>query len=274
MKSEIFSLFSLVITGLFILGISSVSMADDGIAICGTGDSQKILRLMAAAFEKANPEGNIEVPDSIGSAAGIKATAAGKCDLGRTARPLIENEKKYDLNYRVFAYSPVAIAVNRSVKGIDNLTSEQIVAIYSGKIKLWSGLGGKKTKIFIVNREASDSSRRLLEKYIPGFKDIKNPAGKIIYTSPEVVKIIRKYPGTIGYGPLVMMVKEKHMKILKVDGVFPSVKSVNDNKYRIVVPLGFVWKGKLNELSGKFFEFIFSPKGQKIINSNGAIYSR
>ncbi len=265
-------LFSLILICLFVLGANNISPANNEIIVCGTGDSQKILQIMANDFQKVTGT-NVAVPDSIGSIAGIKATAAGKCDLGRTARPLNENEKKYNLVYKVFAYSPVVIALNPSVKGIDNLTSEQLVAIYSGKVTLWSGLGGEKTKIYIVNREAKDSSRRLLDKYIHGFEDIKKPAGKILYTTPKAIQTIQKYQGTIGYGPLAM-VNERHLKIIKIDGVFPSLENIQNKKYKIVVPLGLVWKGKLSGESKRFVDFIFSPEGEEIINKNGAISAR
>ena len=46
-----------------------------------TGDNQELLRTLGAAFEKVNPGVSIAVPDGIGSDGGIKAAAAGECDL-------------------------------------------------------------------------------------------------------------------------------------------------------------------------------------------------
>ena len=70
-------------------------------SLCGTGDSQELLRTLGAAFEKANPGVSIVVPDSVGSDGGIKAAAAGECDFGRVARPLTDQEKELKLTYRV-----------------------------------------------------------------------------------------------------------------------------------------------------------------------------
>ncbi len=73
------------------LFITTHAAADQRVTICGTGDSQAMLRSLALAYEKQHPGVSIDVPDSNGSSGGIKATASGKCDLGRVARPLQEN---------------------------------------------------------------------------------------------------------------------------------------------------------------------------------------
>lgn len=264
---------SLLTVGMFtagMVGISSICVAQEKIVIVGTGDSQKLLRILARAFEEANPGTIIEVPESIGSSGGIRSTAEGKCDLGRVARTFKEKEKKYNLKYKQFAYSPIVFAVNSSVLGVDNLTTEQIVDIYSGKITLWSDLGGAKRKIYVANREEGDSSRTVLEENLAGFKDIETFAGKIVYSTPETVEIIAKHRNTIGYIPL-SMVKGTDLIVMKVDGVYPSLENVQNGSYKLLASFGIVWKGNLEGLAKAFVEFLFSSEAQEIITENGAI---
>jgi phosphate transport system substrate-binding protein len=258
------------IIALFIFLSYSIVMAAQQITVCGTGDSQELLRTLAQAFEQANPGITVNVPDSIGSGGGVKATAKGKCELGRVARPIKKKEEKYNLGYKVFAKSPVVFVVNKSVQGVDNLTAEQIKGIYSGIINLWSEVGGEEKNIYVVHREADDSSRSVLEKKLPGFKNIKSFTGKIIYSTPETVETILKYKETIGYTAL-SIVTGTDLKVLKVDGVYPSAENVNKGSYNLVSPFGIIWKGELSGLSRKFFEFLFSPEAGKIISDNGVI---
>ncbi len=260
----------MVVAGLFVLGLSGISLAQEKIVVAGTGDSQKLLQILARAFEKATPGTKVEVPDSIGSGGGIRATAKGISDLGRVARPIKKNEKKYNLSYKVFAYSSVVFAANPNMKGIDNLTSEQIIGIYSGKITSWDKLGGEKRKIYVANREKGDSCRKNLEDNIPGFEDIKTFAGKIIYSTPETIEVIARQRNTIGYASL-SMVKWKNLIVMKLDGVYPSLENVQNGKYKLVIPFGIVWKGELSGLAKAFFDFLFSTEAQKIINQNGAV---
>ena len=226
------------------------------IIIAGTGDSQAVLRAIAKKFESRYPGTKVEVPDSIGSSGGIRSTAEGLCDFGRVARKIKENEKKYQLNYKLFAYSPIVFVVNGSVKKINNITYEQIISIYSGKITMWNELGGENTKIYIANREPGDSSRTILEKNLPGFNKITSFAGKIIYTTPETVEIISKYENTIGYVPL-SATKKQNLKILKINGFSPTAKNINNGSYKIYVSLGIVWKGKLQGLAKQFVEYLY-----------------
>ncbi|MDD5165767.1 MAG: substrate-binding domain-containing protein [Candidatus Omnitrophica bacterium] len=252
----------------FTFCITGISSAQEKIVIAGTGDSQDMLRTLASAFEKVNPGQKVEVPYSIGTSGGIKALIEGKCDFARVARLPDEKEKAYNLNYGVFAYSPIVIAVNSAVKGIDNITYEQIVGIFSGAITSWEELGGEQQKIYVAQREAGDSSRSLFEKNIPGWKEIKNFAGEVIYSTPEMASTLDRYKYTIGYLP-ISVARSKDLIILKVNGVYPSVENIKNASYKLVVPFGLIWKGELKGTARAFLDFILSPKGQGIILENG-----
>jgi phosphate transport system substrate-binding protein len=243
------------------------------IVISGTGDSQELLRALAADFMKKHSGCEIEVPDSVGSGRGIKAVTNGQVDLARVARLLNEEEKKSGLAYLLFAKSPVAFAVHAGLVDINNITTEQIVGIYSGKITDWSRLGAKTGKIYPLIREAGDSSLQVLDKKLPGFADINNPVAKTVYTTPATVAILVEHKNTIGFMPLPAMFGTQ-LKILKVNGVYPSIENIRDRKYEFVVPLGIVYKGKPGELAQKFIDFLYSKDGQKIITNMGALPSR
>jgi phosphate transport system substrate-binding protein len=243
--------------------------ARERIIISGSGDSQALLRAMASAFERANPGTEIVMAKSIGSDGGIRAVERGNADLGRIARLVTERDSKFNLNHIVFAYSPVVFICNRNVRKVDNLTYAQIVGIYSGRITSWSDLGGEKRPIYVANREEGDSSRNAIEETVPGFKDIVTFAGEVIKTTPENMQIVEKYRDTIGYGPLSML-RGRRLKVLKVEGVSPSLRNVQSGKYNLFIPFSLVWKGQLQGLSKRFVDFIFSPQGRKIIADNGS----
>jgi len=243
------------------------------IVIGGTGDSQELLRALAAAFMKTQGGCKIEVPDSVGSSKGIKAVTSGQIDLARVARPLKEDEKKLGLTYLLFAKSPIVFAVHPSVEDINNITTEQILGIYSGKITDWSRLGAKAGKIYPLTREASDSSLSVLNIKLPGFADINNPTAKVVYTTPANVAALEGHQNTIGFVPLSAIVGTQ-LRILKVNGVYPSVENIHDGKYDIFVFFGIVYKEKPKELARKFIDFIYSKDGRKIITATGAVPAR
>ncbi|KJU84292.1 phosphate ABC transporter substrate-binding protein [Candidatus Magnetobacterium bavaricum] len=267
MKQALLSIFlSLAI----ISGISTRCLGIETLVIEGTGDSQDLLRILAKAYEKSHRDAHIEIPDSIGTIGGIKVTAEGKCVMGRTARKLKDKEKAYNLNYKEFAYSPVVFIANLDDKKPDNLSTEQIIDIFSGKITSWEELGGQRQQIYVVHRQEDDSSRNVLEQNMAGFKDIKKLAGKTVYTTPETIDILTRYKNTIGYGHISMVVNSG-LTILKVDGLYPSVKDVQNGNYTFMAPFGLVWKGELTGLAKDFVDFLFTKEAQAIIIKNGTV---
>ncbi|MBU0946729.1 MAG: substrate-binding domain-containing protein [Proteobacteria bacterium] len=240
------------------------------IIVGGTGDSQHLLSEIAKALEERLGGGEIEVPESIGSGGGIRAVAAGKIDLARVARPLKENETKLGLTYKCFAKSPVVFVIHPSVTGIEDLKSEDIIGIYSGKINVWGQLGGQDQKIYAITREVGDSCRIVLNKRIPGFKDITEPTAKVIYNTPEAVATLIRHKKTIGFLPMPMTIG-KDLKILTVDGVYPSAENIRSGRYKLVVPFGIVYKGELKGLAQRFVNFLSSTEGKRLIAEYGAV---
>ena len=246
-----------------------MASAQEKVTLCGTGDSQELLRTIGAAFEKANPGNSVTVPDSVGSDGGIKAAAAGECDFGRVARPLKDQEKELGLTYKVFAFSPVVV-VSDAAAGVEDLSAKQLVQIFSGKAATWTEVGGKGGKIAVVNREAKDSSRGELNVHIEGFKAIEKPVGAVAVKTPEAVELLLKTPDAIGYLPGAMT-KGLKLKIVKVNGVAPTAANVLQDTYAIAAPFGLVWKGQLKPAAERFFQFIKSAEGKKIIIDYGTV---
>jgi phosphate transport system substrate-binding protein len=240
------------------------------LVIEGTGDSQALLREIAELFEERYPETTIQVPDSIGSSGGIKAVGTGKAELGRVARPLKEKERAYGLTYAVFAVSPVVLVVHPSVEGVDNLTAEQIVGIYSGTLTDWQQLGGAAHKLYPIGRETGDSSRIILEAHVPGFQEIQKPVAKVYYTTPETLQGIVDHEYTIGYVPMAM-IHNSGLHTIGIDGIAPSIENIRQNRYKMVAPLGIVYKKPLNPLAKAFADFLSTPDVHEIIEEYGCL---
>ena len=239
------------------------------LVIPGTGDSQVLLQSLAQLFTRNRPGITVEIPESIGSGGGIRAVMKGKNEIARVARPITEKESSHGLTSRIFAQSPIVIAVSPGMVGVTNLSFAQIVDIYAGKIQQWDSLGGG-GKIYVMHREPGDSSRTQLEGIIPGFKEISAPAGAVVYSTPEAVHTLLTTPNTIGYLPL-SAVTGTTIKVLSVQDIPPSPANVRQKKYQLVVPLALVWKDTLSPLAQDFLDFLSSPAARKLMLENGAI---
>ncbi|MCX5864900.1 MAG: substrate-binding domain-containing protein [Deltaproteobacteria bacterium] len=239
------------------------------LVIPGTGDSQILLRKLAQLYTKNRPGFTVEIPESIGSGGGVRSVITGKNEIARVARPLTEKESAQGLKSQIFAQAPVVFAVNPGVTGVENLSLEQIIGIYSGKIQQWDALGGV-GKIYVMNREEGDSSRTVLENFIPGFKEISVPAGATVYSTPEALQTLMASPGTIGYLPMPTVVGTG-LKVQQVQGISPSAANVRQKKYQMVIPFALVWKDTLSPRAQDFLDFLSSPAARKLMLDNGAI---
>ncbi len=261
----------LTLAAIYMLLSTAICSAAETITICGTGDSQNLLRELARAYEQLHPGADIHVPESIGSTGGIKATVAGKCDMGRTARPLKEKEKIYNLRSLQFALSPVVFIANKTVNQVKGLSTEQIVGIFSGQIRYWNLVGGPAEKIFIANREKGDSSRSVLEEKCAGFAAISDPAGQTIYSTPETIRIIGKTRFTIGYAPLSQAKTNSNVFILSLDGIDPSLDNVAEGIYPLASSFSLVWLPQTEEKVQGFLQFLRSETARGICRNNGTV---
>jgi phosphate transport system substrate-binding protein len=255
---------------LLLVFTAAAASGQQRIVVGGTGDSQKLLRKIAAIFEENFKNTVIEVPDSIGSGGGIRAVAAGRIDLARVARPFLKKEEKLGLTYRPFALCPISFVVHQSVTGVETITTDEIIGIYSGRITEWKELGGAKGKIYPIIREPGDSCMRVLEERLSGFSEIVHPKAYIVYTTPETIKVLSLHKNTFGFLPLAM-IKNTNLKILKVNGIVPSPDNIRNGQYRLTVPFGIVYKGKPEGLSKRFIDFLFSEKAKEIIMEYGTL---
>lgn len=247
---------------------SSVT-ANETIVIPGTGDSQQLLRILAEQFTLEVPSIRIEIPDSVGSTGGVKAISNDQAVLARTARPLKPQERELGLTEHLFARSPVVFAAKPTMGGISNLSTQEIIDIYSGRVTNWQTLGGPNQKLYLVDREQGDSSRSVLEKNLKGFAQTTSVA-LVIYDTPTTANTIANNAFTLGYVPLSWAVSNK-LLVLSVDGATPSPENMKNSTYPYHTPLYIVSKGAIPEEAKAFIAFLHSPSAAHKMTEFGVI---
>jgi phosphate transport system substrate-binding protein len=238
--------------------------------IVGTGDSQELLRAVAKEYVRLRPGSVVLVPESIGSSGGIKSVIQGKAALARASRPLNESERAAGLAEVPFAWTAVVLAANPSVSGVSGLSCEQVSAVYSGRLADWAKAGGKAGKIYPVHRNPGDSLRSVVEAGIPGLKEIKEPVAATAYSTPELVDMLKRHKGAVGYPPASMLAGSG-LRVLSLDGVPPTAKNVRSGAYPLRLTLTLVHAGELSEEAKRFVDFLLGPEGRAIVARHGAV---
>ena len=106
------------------------------ITVGGSSSVTPVMEKLKEAYVKLNPDVTIDVQQS-DSTSGMTGTIDGVYDIGMASRELKDSEKEAGLVPTVIAMDGIAVIVNKD-NTLDNITSEQILKIYTGEITLWS----------------------------------------------------------------------------------------------------------------------------------------
>ena len=161
---------------------------------------------------------------------------------------------------------------------IDNLTTEQIQDIYSGKITNWKDVGGADEKIVAFQRNEGSGSQSMLKRFM-GDKEIMDaPSEQVNDLMSGIIDVVSKYQNktsSIGFSfryYLEGIIKNPDIKMLSIDGNKPSVESIKDGSYPITTPLYAVtWKDNPKENVKLLLDWVLSSEGQEIIEKTGYV---
>ena len=237
------------------------------VATDGSTSMEKVIGALKETFEGENA--GVEVTyNPTGSSSGIKAVQEGRCDIGLSSRALKAEEKEQGLVGTVLAYDGIAVIVNPE-NTVEDLTVEQIAAIYTGEITNWSEVGGMDAEIVLVGREAGSGTRSGFEEIV-GVEDLCRYRQELTSTG-DVITAVSQNPGAIGYASLASV--KDTVKAIKVGGVAPSDETVKDETYAIQRPFVLVTKEgtALTETAQAFFDFITSEAAREVITAAGVV---
>ena len=105
------------------------------ITVGGSSAVTPVMEKLAEAYQAVNPNATIEVQQS-DSTTGMTSTIDGTYDIGMASRELNEDELA-SLTPTVIAMDGIAVIVNPE-NPLTDITSEQIMQIYTGEITDWS----------------------------------------------------------------------------------------------------------------------------------------
>ncbi len=237
------------------------------VATDGSTSMEKVIGALKETFE--GEHSGVEVTyNPTGSGAGITAVAEGRCDIGLSSRALKDSEKEQGLVGTVLAYDGIAFIINPE-NTVEDLSVEQIAAIYTGEITNWSEVGGIDAEIVLIGREAGSGTRG-------GFEEIVGVEGLCQYrqeltSTGDVITAVSQNPGAIGYASLASV--KDSVKAIKVGGVAPSDETVKNETYAIQRPFVLVTKEgvELSETAKAFFDFITSEAAREVITAVGVV---
>ena len=211
---------------------------------------------------------------------GYDRLIAGEVDLFFGARP----SEKMKSSAKYFNEQIVSIPIGREAfvffveedNPVESLTVDELRKIYSGEITNWSEVGGKNQQIIAFQRP-EEAGSQVMMKYFMGDVPLMEPDKYTVVDAMggviESVKQYRNERGAIGYTFqyfLTGLNQEKGVKMISIDGVYPSVEHINDGTYPATVSLVCA-KLASNDKPNvqRVIDFLLSEDGQRIIEETG-----
>jgi phosphate transport system substrate-binding protein len=281
-------LFILLLTGCKALSSqNSNGAAKASMYITNVGSDTMVNLALAWAetYNVIHPEVSVSVTGG-GSGTGIAALLNGTVDIANASRSIKAEElstaEKHGLHPVEFVVSKDAIAVVvHPSNPINQLTLEQISAIYSGKINNWAELGGENRPIVRLSRETNSGTHvYFLETVLrlgkSGDKTLFSPDTLLMQSSEGIIVEVSQNPNAIGYDGLGYVTKD--MKVLAVattstgQYVLPSVATVNDGTYPIARDLYMYTPEEPTGAVKDYLDWVRnSPEAQAIVAQLGFV---
>jgi phosphate transport system substrate-binding protein len=257
---------SLVLSLLFSWGMALVAHAEvtGNLTIAGNGPELTTIEHLARAFEKANPRAYLDVVWD-GNSKPVEMVKSGQAHIAVTGT------EAPDLAATPIAWDGIGVLVHLS-NLTKEVTKQQVADIFSGKITMWSELGGLETKILVIDRPRNQNIRDAFESQL-GITGKINGTAKVIGPDDQVVKtVVGTLPplSAVAYlslsQGLSVVSSGVAVRLLPIDKVEPEIPTVKDGRYPLRRPLLLLSKKEPHPLAEAFTQFVLSQAGQQLIS--------
>ncbi|GHO44164.1 phosphate ABC transporter substrate-binding protein [Ktedonospora formicarum] len=153
-----------------------------------------------------------------------------------------------------------------------DLTTANLIDIYTGKITNWKEVGGADEPIVVVSRPTSSGTRATFKKFVLDNKN-ESPAKSTNLTEDStgtVVQTIQQTKGAIGYAALSASqtaADAGKVKILTIDGKEANADNVKTNAYKFWNIEHMYTKGEAKDLAKAFLDYMFSDDANQAAES-------
>ncbi len=243
------------------------------LSIQGSTTVFPVVQVLVEEYEERNPAFRASIGGG-GSGVGVSLLLDGAIDVALSSRPLSEGEWRraeeagLDVHEVIIGYDALAVVVHPD-NPLEGITLEELAGIYTGDITYWEELGWSEGGwIMPISREFASGSFEVFDTLVLK-EELIRPDGLMLVSSLSVFNEVRGSPSCIAYIGLPYV--GEGVRILPVDGVFPTSESVSAGEYELARPLYLYLAAPPEGALAEFIDFSLGAEGRRIIEEEGFV---
>ncbi|MGD1712527.1 substrate-binding domain-containing protein [Hydrocoleum sp. CS-953] len=239
----------------------SQETAQEEIKIGGSSEGYPIMEILADAYK--NNSIKITFMPSSQSSGGIRGVQDGLINIGVISKELTAAETPENFKYIPIVKNFLVLITNENVKGVSNLSTEQIQSIYNGTISNWKELGGPDAKIVLLDIPEDETEKEILRENILG-ENLQVISTAIIFQEDdEILEAVATTPYSIGVMPNSEELKEFSINILSINNTFPNKVNIQNGKYKMSQTIGIIFSPEPTSGTQEFIDFVVSQEAKE-----------
>lgn len=243
-----------------------------GPALVVRGDqvsTEGLVSAVADAFAGTG-DGHLEVTP-FNTIDGIDQALAGTVDIAASARPAYpKRTQEAGLVFTPVAWDALVMIANAS-NPVNNLTLRQLHEIYYGKIRNWSEVGGPDEKIDLEGVFPKlDGLQFSFRRLIFGNGDYPAAVPRLLINVDSLQSDVALDPRALALSTLVHARRQKGIKIIPIEGVMPSIATLENATYPLPLKIYLAYKADSPkaETIQKFMTFLGGSRADDILRSH------
>ena len=257
----------------------SMDGGDARITVKGSDTMVELAQMWAEEYMKMKGQSVMIQVTGGGSGVGLSALVNKTTDLVNASREIEFDEREvlkvrdYDVMEYKVAQDGVSIYVNES-NGVNELTMQDLMNIFSGGVKNWQDVGGKDEEMVVYGRDSSSGTYKFFRDKVLKGKDYTIEMATLAGTA-GIVSAVGRDPKGIGYGGKGSASGVKLLKLKKdggSEGYEPSRENVMNMSYPLSRYLYLYTTDKVLESKPyvkHYINWILSGRGQDMIEKSG-----
>ena len=246
----------------------TVNCVTGSITAAGSTALQPLVDAAAKQYVKACSGSTITVNGG-GSGTGLSQVAQGSIQIGDsdvTAESKLSTPDANSLVDHIVARQGWIVVTNPDVTGVTNLTTQQNIDIWTGRVTNWKSVGGADLPIVLIFRPSSSGTRSTFKKVVlggateaTGGQTLTEDSNGAVTTA---VTTVHGAVSVIGFAYYNDPANKSKLNGLQLDGVDATIANMTAGKYKLAADGHMYTKGQPAGLTAAFLDYMLRPDVQ------------